>query len=99
MEAAMRKMGMQQQEIEASEVIIKTHSKDVVIESPQVSKINVMGQDMFQITGNVIERAAEINEEDVKTVSEQAGVSFEAAKKALGESNGDLAAAIMKLKS
>lgn len=102
MQQMMKKMGMQQEEIPASEVIIKTEDKEIVITEPSVSKINMMGQETFQISGEIHEReketAAEISEEDVKTVVEQAGCSKEEAKKALEESSGDIAEAILKLK-
>lgn len=102
MQQMMRKMGIQQAEIDATEVIIKTHDKDIIISNPQVSKVNVMGQETFQIVGNVSERALssepEISEEDIKTVAEQAGVSEEAAKKAILKHKGDLASAILELK-
>jgi nascent polypeptide-associated complex subunit alpha len=101
MQQAMRKLGIQQVEIEATEVIIKTPGKDLIIQNPQVSKVNMMGQETFQIVGEVEERErkVEINEDDIKTVAEQTGVSEEEAKKAIEETNGDLAEAILKLKS
>ena len=101
MQKMMQRMGMQQQDIEASEVIIKTKDKDLIFSNPQVSKINVMGQETYQIIGEAQERAkeAEIKDEDVKTVAEQAGVSEDEARKALEESKGDLAEAILKLKA
>jgi len=100
MEQAMKKMGIKQVDIPASEVIIKSEGTDIIITNPKVTKVNMMGQDSFQITGSVEERSAavEISEDDVKTVSEQTGVSEEQAKQALEEANGDLAAAIMQLK-
>ena len=100
-EQAMKKMGIKQEDIAASEVIIKSEGKDIVITNPKVVKVNMMGNDSFQITGNVEERSAavEISEDDVKTVSEQASVSEEKAKEALEAANGDLAAAIMQLKN
>ena len=98
----MKKMGIQQQEIDATEVIIKTPEKELVINNPQVSKVNMMGQETFQIVGGVEERAVssepEINEEDVKTVMDQAGVSEEEAKEAIKRNDFDLAKAIMELK-
>ena len=98
----MRKMGISQQEIEATEVIIKTPEKEMVILNPQVSKVNMMGQETFQVVGNVEERSIssepEINEEDVKTVAEQAGVSEEEAKEAIKDNDYDLAKAIMSFK-
>ncbi len=98
MERMMKRMGIQAVEIEAEEVIIKTPEKDIVIKNPQVSKVNAMGQDTFQITGDVEERAKEgFNSEDVETVMSQAGVSEEDARRALGKTH-DLAEAILKLK-
>jgi nascent polypeptide-associated complex subunit alpha len=92
----MKKMGMKQEEIDATEVIIKTNSVDLVIKDPKVVKINMMGQDSLQITGT-IEELAGISEDDIKTVAEQAQVSKEKAKEALEKNNGDLAAAILDL--
>ncbi|MFO8016373.1 MAG: nascent polypeptide-associated complex protein [Candidatus Woesearchaeota archaeon] len=102
MKQAMKKMGMKQEEIEATEVIIKTPENEIVITEPQVSKVNMMGQDTYQVVGqaNVREKGSEdsLSEEDVKTVAEQAGSSTEDAEKALKDSSGDIAEAIMKLK-
>lgn len=101
MKQMMRKMGIQQVEIPATEVIIKTPDKELVITDPQVSRVNMMGQDTIQIVGDVHERelstALVISEDDIKTVMEQASVSEEDAKKALEDAGGDLAKAIMDL--
>ena len=98
----MKKMGIQQVEIPATEVIIKTPEKEIIITEPQVSKVNMMGQETFQIVGNINERELstkpEINQEDVKTVMEQADVTEEEAKKAIEDSEGDLAKAILSFK-
>lgn len=103
MQQMMKRMGIQQVDIPAVEVIIKTEDKEIVITEPTVAKVNMMGQDTFQISGNIHERAketkAEISEEDIKTVAEQAKVSLEEAKAAIEETGGDLAEAIMKLTS
>jgi nascent polypeptide-associated complex subunit alpha len=97
----MKRMGIQQTEIDAIEVIIRTPDKELVIPNPQVSKVNMMGQETLQITGDIqereIETAPSISEEDIKTVMEQANVSEEEAKAAIEENKGDLAAAIMSL--
>jgi len=98
----MKKMGIQQVEIPATEVIIKTPEREIIITEPQVSKVNMMGKDTFQIIGNITEKEIstepKINEEDIKTVMEQAGVAEEEAKKAIEDSKGDLAKAILSLK-
>lgn len=98
MEKMMKKMGIKQEEIPATEVIIKTPDKDLVIHNPQVSKVNAMGQETFQITGDIEEVTPQIySDDDIKTVAEQAHVSQEKAREALEEAKGDLAQAILKL--
>jgi len=100
----MKKMGVQQEDLEAKEVIIKLGDRELVFSNPSVAKVNMMGQESFQITGEYEERSLdsessfEISEEDIKTVMEQADVSEEEAKNALEETNGDIAEAILKLK-
>jgi nascent polypeptide-associated complex subunit alpha len=99
MAQAMKRLGIQQVEIPATEVIIRTADKELFIENPQVSKVNMMGQETLQIVGEIRERelssTPEISEADVKTVMEQAHVSEEEAKRAIEENGGDLAAAIL----
>ncbi len=101
MKQMMRKMGMQQVDIDAKEVIIKCQDKEIIIENPQVSKVNMMGQETFQVIGNPIEKELtkepEINQDDIKTVMEQANCNEETAKKAIKDNKGDLAASIMSL--
>ncbi|MAG20094.1 nascent polypeptide-associated complex protein [archaeon] len=97
MQKAMKQLGMKQEEINATEVIIKTPEKNLLISNPQVSKINMMGQETFQITGDISEESS-ISEEDIKMVIEQTSVSEEQAKEALEKNNGDLAKTIMELK-
>ena len=96
MEKMMRQMGINQEEIDASEVIIKTPSRHIIIRNPQVSRIKMQGQESFQISGDVHEEAA-LSEEDVKTVAEQAKVSLDEARKALEACQGDLAESILSL--
>ena len=78
-----------------------TNDKELVIKNPQVSKVNMMGQETFQISGEVEERelstTPDISQEDVKTVMEQAHVSEQEARKAIEDANGDLAEAIITL--
>jgi len=99
MEAMMKQMGIQQQNIDASQVIIKkTDGTNTIIENPQVTKINMQGNQSFQITGDVREEseALTISEEDIKAVMEKTNASESQAKAAL-EKTGDLAEAIMEL--
>lgn len=95
----MKQMGMKK--IEAVEVIIKTPEKEIIVEEPEVIRMNLMGKDAFQISGNIIEREpkSEISEEDVKIVIEKTKTSKEKAKQALEESNGDIAEAILLIEN
>jgi nascent polypeptide-associated complex subunit alpha len=101
LQKAMQRMGIQQQEVDAHEVLIKCEGKEIVIKEPQVAKVNMMGQETWQITGKAEERAAskmpEISEEDLQTVMSQTGKNKEEALKAIKEAEGDLAQAILKL--
>jgi nascent polypeptide-associated complex subunit alpha len=93
----MKRMGMQATQIDAEEVIIKTPEKDIVITNPQVTRMNAMGQDSFQIAGDIEERGkGKFSDDDVKMVMEKAGVGEAEARKALDE-EGDIASAILKL--
>lgn len=101
MRQMMKRMGVQQQEIPATQVIIRTQDAEFVFENPQVSKVNMMGQQTYQVVGEPIQRALDttpdISEEDIKTVMEQANVSQEEAEKAIEKADGDLAQAILDL--
>jgi nascent polypeptide-associated complex subunit alpha len=97
MEKAMKRMGMATEAIEADEVIIKTPEKDLVISNPEVTKINMMGQEMYQIAGSAEERGKEkFSDEDIRLIVEKTGATEEEAKQAL-EEEGDIAGAILKL--
>ena len=100
---AMKKLGIRQEEIDAELVIIKTASKDLVIKNPQVSRINMMGQETIQVIGSITEieknEKIELSDDDVLTVMEQASCTKEEAIVALEESNGNLAEAILKLQN
>lgn len=102
MQQMMRQMGIQQQEIRATEVVIKTAEKEIHILNPSVQKVNMMGQQTFQVSGDIQERALsstpDICEEDIQTVMEQTGADKAKAQKAIEDAQGDLAQAILSLK-
>ena len=102
MERQMKKMGMKMEELEgAREVIIRFDEKELVIDNPSVSLMNVMGQETYQIEGQAreveLEYEVEIPDEDIEMVANSANVSQDEARAALEECKGDLAEAIMKL--
>jgi nascent polypeptide-associated complex subunit alpha len=102
MQRTMKQMGMDMQDVKGvSEVLIKFKNKELIIKNPKVNLMNYMGQDTYQITGKVKERKLEVElvipDDDVELVSTQTGANKDDARKALQETNGDLAEAIMRL--
>jgi len=103
MQGMMSQLGIKQEEIDASEVIIKCPDRSLVINQPSVIKMIMQGQEMFQITGNVEEQTAKERQympssENIETVAKKADVSEKKAKEALINADGDLAKAILGLK-
>jgi len=105
MKKIMKRMGIKSDEIAAEQVIIKCVDRDIIIDEPSVVKTVIQGQEMFQIQGKVRESETEadlsgsISQEDVDLVMAQARVNEEKAIAALEKSKGDLAQAIIDLKS
>jgi len=99
MQAIMSQMGIKQEEINANRVIIEKDDENIIINNPSVIKINMQGQENFQISGDVSKEEIEKDstEQDIKTIIEKTGCSEEQAKNALEESNGDLTEALLSL--
>ena len=103
MQKMMKQMGMN--ELDVKQVIFLMENKKLVIKEPQVVKVNMMGQEVYQVSGIAeelpLEQEAaepmEISEEDIDIVVEQTGVSRDKARDALKKTTGDLAEAIMIL--
>ncbi|MEM0090890.1 MAG: nascent polypeptide-associated complex protein [Nitrososphaerota archaeon] len=94
----------------AKEVLIRLPDKDVIIKEPTVVVLQVGDEKVYQIIGGeVSEQKPRVSEEkaptyeptpeDITIVALQAGVSEDEAKRALIEVGGDLAKAILLLKS
>jgi len=102
MNQMMRKLGINVKEIEnVQKVIIQTDSKQYIFDEADVTVMDAQGQKTYQITGKprIVEKKEEIPKEDIDLVVEQTGKSTEEAKKALKETKGDIAEAIIKLTS
>ena len=90
----------------ADQVIIRFPDKEIILEGPNVLEMKVENESIYQIVGGervegeIMEEAKyEPSEEDVALVAAQAGVSEEEARNALIEAGGDLAKAILILRS
>jgi nascent polypeptide-associated complex subunit alpha len=115
MQQMMKQMGIDVDELDAEEVVIRTADEEYVFDAPQVTKMDAQGQETFQIVGDYDVRAAGaggdatpvesadtaddggIPDSDVQIVAQRAGVSEDAAREALADEDGDLAAAISRL--
>ncbi len=108
MEKTMKKMGMKMEELEdVEEVVITLKDKEIVIQNPEVSIMNAMGQETYQVVGKAEERikgsgddetsTESISEEDIELVASQTGKTKQEAEEALMKTGGDLAEAIMRL--
>lgn len=105
MEKMLRGMGVRVQTIDVEEVLMKLRDGTTLrIADPHVSKVKVGGEEVYQVMGRaeeikeeVEEQSYEPSEEDISLVASQAGVDRETARKALIETAGDLAEAILRL--
>ena len=101
----MQRMGLSMGQMpDVQEVIFRTGTKEIIVENPEVAVLDLRGQKIFQVTGErIIEKTVEkrvaIPEEDVRLVADQTGKSMEEAKRALEETEGDLAKAILLLQT
>ncbi len=105
---AMKRLGIKLEEVEASRVILElSDGSRLVVNDPQVMIMRAKGQPpMIYVVGEPVKEEAVLEEaggappfteEDVALVAEQAGVSLEEARKALEETKGDIAEAILRL--
>ncbi len=92
----MKKLNMNVRELEAEEVIIKCHDKNVIISKPEVMITDMMGKEVYQISGEVSE-SSQVSEDDIKMVMEKTGKDRTTVVKKLEELDNDLAKAIMEL--
>ncbi len=100
MRKLMKQMGIKMEELEGvTEVVIRMEGKEIILRDPVVTVITAQGEKSYQIVpgSEEVKAVVTIPEEDIKLVMEQAGVDYEAAKRALKEADGDLAEAILKL--
>lgn len=73
MQGMMKQMGISQEEIDASKVVIeKSDGNKLIIENPSVIKMKIQGNEMFQISGDICEESADkFSAEDIQTIMEK----------------------------
>ena len=100
MNQLMKRFGINVKEIKNVEkVVIQTDTREYIFDNAEVTVMEAQGQKTYQLTGKprIVERKEEIPQDDIKLVVEQTGKSEDEAKKALTETKGDIAEAILKL--
>jgi len=114
MQQMMKQMGIDVTEIDAESVTITTtDGETLVFDAPEITRMDAQGTQTYQIVGDPETKAAgavegetesdeadeeAIPEDDVTLVASQAGASKSDAREALEAEDGDLAAAISRLK-
>ncbi len=112
MQQMMKQMGIDVTEIDAESVTITTtDGETLVFDAPEITRMDAQGTQTYQIVGDPETKAAgavesetasepadEIPEDDVELVASQASTSKSDAREALEAEDGDLAAAISRLK-
>lgn len=99
----MKRFGINVKNIDNVEkVVIQTDTKEYVFDTAEVTVMEAQGQKTFQIIGEPIVKtrggdSETTLKEDIKLIMEQTGKSEAEVRKALKETNGDLAEAILKL--
>lgn len=96
------KMGLEMKDLgDVEEVIIKTRTKEIFLNKPQIIEMKGKDSTIFQIIATSIEEVVKevpsLSEEDITLVMQQASVSRDKAMMALTESKGDIAQAILNL--
>jgi len=96
MSKMMKQLGMDMEEIDADSVEIKIGEKKLIFDSPEISKIEAQGQEIFQLQGGYREEESGPEEEDIELVMQKTGCSEQEAAEALRQ-NDDVAGAVMSL--
>lgn len=95
----MKRMGISQVPIDAKRVIFECEGYNLVIEDPVVMKINMQGQETYQVNGTAIEESLEnFSQEDITLVMEKTGKSEEEVRESLERNEGDIVSSIRDLK-
>ncbi len=101
MQGMMKQLGIKTDEIKTNRAVFETDDGNIIIENPQVVKMTVQGNEMYQVIGEAriesVSTGPKISEDDINMVAEQAKVSKEKAKLALEKTDGDIAEAIVML--
>lgn len=109
MKQMMQQMGIELEELEADEVVIRMEGEELHFTDPDVTRMDARGQQTYQIVGEpesrdrsteggeAEESSEGIPDEDVEIVAARTGSTEDEARDALEAVDGDLAAAVQRL--
>lgn len=107
MKKMMEQMGIELEELEVDNIIMNLSSGEkLVFRDAEVTMMEARGQKTYQVIGepeieSSIENTSsenEFDEKDIEMIMEKAGVDRETAHRTIESTEGDLAAAIYRLK-
>jgi nascent polypeptide-associated complex subunit alpha len=107
MKKMMEQMGIELEELEVEDVVITlANGEKLIFKEVEVTKMDARGQKTYQIVGDpemggndqTIDNVTEISKEDIEMVMQKSDVDEETARKSIESTEGDLAAAIYRLK-
>ena len=93
----MKKLNLNVRQIEAETVVIKAKDKEIIINKPEIMIADMMGKEVYQITGEVYEKTP-VDESDISLVMEKTGKDRNTVVRKLEELDNDLAKTIRELK-
>ncbi|MXR52649.1 nascent polypeptide-associated complex protein [Halovenus sp. WSH3] len=100
MQQMMKQMGIDIDELDAEEVIIKTSEETLVFDNPDVQRMDAQGQETYNVVGSPRTEEGDVStteddesddgipQEDIETVADRAGVSEAEAEEALEATGG-----------
>jgi nascent polypeptide-associated complex subunit alpha len=112
MQQMMDQFGIDIDELDAEEVIIRTADEELVFTDAEVQRMDAQGQETYQVIGTPESRepgegsaiesgddgdSGGIPDADIEIVANRAGVSEDDAREALEAEDGNLAAAVERL--
>jgi len=109
MQQMMKQMGIDIDDIDAEEVIIRTSEEELVFTDADVQRMDAQGQETYNIVGeperrepgetsdSATDEEEGIPQDDIELVAQRTGTSEDAAREALEATDGDLAAAVSRL--
>ena len=107
MKKMMEQMGIELEELEVEDIVMTlVNGEKLIFKDVEVTKMEAKGQKTYQIVGDpeiggsdqTIDDVAEISKEDIEMVMQKSDVDEETARKSIETTEGDLAAAIYRLK-